>query len=152
MSTQFKFQGDSMIATRTYDAPREAVFEAWVETSKVQVWWGCAQTTAVKSEIEQKVGGKYCHHMTIEGAGEVDMVGRILAFEPPSKLAYELVPPEGAPPDMPTMSVTVEFFERDGRTEVRLQHTGLFGDMKEIVKGGWTAALEKLDQFIATPA
>ena len=71
MSTDVKFEDGHLIVSRVYDAPRELVFEAWVETSKVQQWWGCAECTSVRSEIDLEVGGRYNHHMTIAGAGEV---------------------------------------------------------------------------------
>ena len=58
MTTETKFEDGKLIVTRTYSAPKEAVFEAWVETNKVEKWWGCAQCTSVRSEIEPRVGGK----------------------------------------------------------------------------------------------
>ena len=70
MSTESSFSKGTLTITRLYDAPREAVFDAWIETSKVQQWWGCAQTTAVRSEIEPKIGGVYNHHMTLGEMGE----------------------------------------------------------------------------------
>lgn len=143
MSLEARYENGTLTMTRTYDAPCTAVFDAWVETSKVQQWWGCAQTTAVKSEIEKKVGGKFCHHMTIEGAGEYPMNCRITIYDPPKKLAYEEVSDNPNP-----MLVTVDFVERGNQTEVRLVHANLPTGLSEIVKGGWTAAMGKLGDFL----
>ena len=143
MSLEARYENGTLTMTRTYDAPCAAVFDAWVETSKIQQWWGCAQTTAVKSEIEKKVGGKYCHHMTIEGAGEYPMNCRLTIYDPPKKLAYEEVSDNPNP-----MCVTVDFIERGTQTEVRLVHANLPTGLSEIVKGGWTAALGKLADFL----
>jgi len=43
------FEDDNLIVSRVYDAPREMVFDAWFETSKVKQWWGCAECTDVPS-------------------------------------------------------------------------------------------------------
>ncbi|MEM8883338.1 MAG: SRPBCC domain-containing protein [Planctomycetota bacterium] len=157
MSTDIQFEDGNLIVTRIYDAPREAVFEAWVETSKVEQWWGCAQTTAVRSEIEPRVGGKYNHLMTLEGVGDVPSVSVLVAFDPPERIAFESPSPAG--PDA-TMTVTVEFTDLgDGRTQVRLTHAGIpdmrvDGDieLREIIRTGWTAAFGKLAEFLGAAA
>lgn len=153
MTTETKFEDGNLIVTRTYDAPRELVFEAWVETSKIQQWWGCAACTSVRSEVEPKVGGAYNHHMTIEGAGEVPGFGTLTEFDPPARLAYR-----GGDDD--PMTVAVDFVEvGDGKTLVRLVHSGIpdmrvEGDceLREIVREGWTAAFGKLGTFMEASA
>ncbi len=159
MSTEIQFEDGNLIVTRTYAAPREAVFDAWMATSKVKQWWGCAECTSVRSEIEPKVGGQYSHHMTIEGVGEVPGFAILTEYDPPAKLAYKSADPSN--PDGPGdgMLVTVEFTEVDGGTRVRLVHSGIpdmkvDGDieLREIVRGGWTAAFGKLGKFLALPA
>ncbi len=64
-----------------------------------------------------------------------------------------MAPPDwdGAP-DIEGGTVTVEFTEVDGNTRVRLTHTGLTPEISPHVKGGWSAAFEKLDRFLATAA
>ena len=141
MASESHYENGTLTMTRTYDAPAAAVFNAWVEASKVQQWWGCSQTTNVVSEIEPEVGGKYCHAMTIEGAGEYPLTCRITEFEPPKVLAYEEVASD--------IHVRVTFTEGDGRTEVKLVQSNLPDNIGPIVKGGWGVALEKLDGFLS---
>jgi uncharacterized protein YndB with AHSA1/START domain len=153
MSTNVRIEGDKLILTRVFAAPRAAVFEAWVETSKVQQWWGCAEATKVRSEIEPRVGGRYDHHMTIAGVGEVPSCGRITAFDPPARLAYACeIPPGACPHAGKTMTVTVDFVEVAGGTEVRLVHAGIPAEHRDVVRAGWTAAMEKLARLLATEA
>ena len=156
MSTDVKFEDGNLIVTRVYDAPRELVFEAWVETSKVQQWWGCAECTSVRSEIDLEVGGRYNHHMTIAGAGEVPGFATLTEYDPPARLAYTSAAPDVSED---TMTVSVDFLVVEGGTLVRLVHAGIpdmrvEGDMelREIVRGGWTAAFGKLDNFLRTAA
>ncbi len=148
MSTQTQYESGRLTVTRIYDAPREAVFDAWIETSKVQQWWGCANTTNVVSEVEPKCGGKYHHLMSIKGAGEFPMNGTITEYDPPALLAYEMA---GWQPGA-TMRVRVEFFERDNGTEVRLTHDGIPDEGSEMVVAGWSASFGKLDRFLSAEA
>lgn len=155
MSTDVKFEDGNLIVSRVYDAPREAVFDAWFEASKVQQWWGCADCTAVRSEIEPKVGGAYNHHMTIHG-NEVPGFATLTEYDPPARLAYTSASPTG--PDA-AMIVSVDFTEVDGGTLVRLVHAGIpdvrvQGDveLRAIIRAGWTAAFGKLGSFLGEPA
>ena len=66
MTTNTTFENGDLIVTRIFKAPIEEVFDAWIETSKIKRWWGCAQCTDVRHEVEPKVGGKYNRHMTIK--------------------------------------------------------------------------------------
>lgn len=150
MSTEIRIEGDTLYLTRTFAAPRELVFEAWVETSKVQRWWGCAQTKSVQSTIECKVGGRYDHLMDLDGVGPMPMDANFTEYDPPRRLAYAPRSPEGQP--APPMSVTVDFVEVDGGTEVRLVHRGIPTEFQVHVRAGWTAAMEKLDGLLTEEA
>lgn len=153
MSTEVKFEDGNLIVSRVFDASREAVFDAWFETSKVQQWWGCADCTSVRSEIEPKVGGQYNHHMTINGDYEVPGFATLTEYDPPARLAFAGAAPDGSDA---SMVVSVDFSEVDGGTLVRLVHAGIpdirvDGDveLREIIRGGWTAAFGKLGTFLA---
>jgi len=153
MSTHTSIEDGKLIVTRTYDAPRERVFEAWIETSKVQKWWGCAECTNVRSEVEAKVGGSYNHHMTVHGQ-DIPGFATLTEYDPPSRLAFRMAGPDGSDTGM---QVTVEFKDVDGGTLVKLVHEGIpdtrvQGDieLRAIVREGWTAAFGKLAVFVET--
>lgn len=148
MTTKAIFENGQLVMTRVYAASREDVFEAWVETSKVQQWWGCGDTTQVKSTVEPEVGGKYHHVMTIKNAGDHPIDGVITEFEPPALLAYQVT---GETPDQ-TMTVRVEFEVVESGTQVRLTHSNIPTELGEIVTGGWTAAFQKLNRFLLQDA
>ncbi len=152
MNTETKFEDGNLIVTRLFEAPRADVFEAWCETSKVQQWWGCADCTAVRSEIEPRVGGAYNHHMTIGGGTEIPGFATLSEYDPPKRLAYTSEGPGGPGT---SMTVSVDFTEVEGGTLVRLVHAGIpdmrvDGDveLREIIRTGWTAAFGKLDGFL----
>ena len=43
---------------RSYNAPREAVWQAWTEADRLRVWWGPPKTTVAECEIDLRVGGR----------------------------------------------------------------------------------------------
>ncbi len=156
MSTDIQFDGSDLVVTRVYAAPIEAVFDAWIETSKIEQWWGCAECTNVESEVEPKVGGKYNHHMPIQteaGTHEAPGFATLVEFDPPRRLAYT------STDDSDPMVITVTFEEVTGGTRVRLVHSNIpditvDGDMelREVIRAGWTAATGKLAALLEPKA
>ena len=155
MSTNIQFENGKLTVKRIYDAPIEEVFDAWIETSKVGKWWGCAECTHVESEIEPRKGGKYNHLMTIDtpmGEHKSEQFATLIEFDPPHRLSYRSIE-EGDP-----MVITVDFQEMAGGTEVTLVHENIPDmkvdgdqDLSDVIRGGWTAAFGKLGGFL-TPA
>ena len=48
-----------IVITRTFDAPRTVVFEAWTKAEHVRQWWDPSGTPLSVCEIDLRVGGKY---------------------------------------------------------------------------------------------
>lgn len=148
MSGKVSYENGRLTIIRTFNAPREAVFNAWIETSKVELWWGCGIATKVRSEIEPRVGGKFAHLMTLKDIGDYEHVGFITEYEPPALLAYDL---KDAFHDK-TMRVRVKFSESEGVTTVRLTQDNLLDMYSQFVMAGWTGGLEKLAHVLAAEA
>lgn len=150
MTTQTQYEDGKLIVTRTYDAPREAVFDAWIATSKLEQWWGCADTMEVKAEVEPKLGGKYCHEMTLRGGHVQPGQAVFVEFDPPSVLAYAAPRSDEMPEgEGDNMLVRVEFIDRgENRTEVRLTHSGIPHEFSPFIIDGWGAAFGKLYRFL----
>ena len=146
MSVEISYENGKLVVTRLFAAPRTAVFDAWIKTSKVELWWGCGYATEVKSQVEAKVGGKYDHLMTLRDVGEYQQCGLITEYDPPALLAYELVDPYHEE----TMYVRVEFTEEGENTAVRLTQTNLLDAYSEFVMAGWTSSFEGLAYYLET--
>ena len=146
METEVTIREDGVTVKRLFDAEVERVFDAWTDPEKVSTWWGCAMTTKVESTVDLRVGGQYRHKMTMEGHGDYDAIGTIVALEAPNFFAYTIEMPamEGMPA-MPTQGIQVRFEDVEGKTLVTLDHSGIVMDMiKGEVKKGWSAAFDKL--------
>ena len=146
MSSQVAYENGRLTITKRFHAPITAVFNAWIETSKVELWWGCGYATQVKSNIEPKIGGKYHHLMTLTNVGEYQHYGLITEYEPPYLLAYQLAGHAGGE----TMMVRVEFSEQDAFTFVHLTQDNLPEAHSIYVKEGWSSAFEGLAYLLET--
>ena len=140
--------GSMLRISRTYDAPREKVFNAWTDPEQLKRWWGLesAYKTPI-AEVDLRTGGRYRLGMQAPN-DEVYIVGGVFReVRPPEKLVYTWAW-EGQPMtdvgDNDTL-VTVEFIERGSSTELVLTHEQLPTERAKEEHGhGWNGLLDQL--------
>ncbi len=49
---------------RTFDAPRDLVFQAWTDPAHLSKCWGPEYEEVTHCEMDVRVGGGYCTYMT----------------------------------------------------------------------------------------
>jgi len=54
--------GREIVLTRTFDAPRERVFQAFTDPEQVGQWWGPRGFTTTTHEIDVRPGGGLALH------------------------------------------------------------------------------------------
>jgi len=140
MSSSASYDNGQLVITRLFDAPRSIIFDAWIETSKVQLWWGCVVAGSVESIIEARVGGQYSHNMTLDNGSDYQHHGIITQYEPPKLLAYRLYDRFHDE----VMMIRVEFTEANDMTTVRLTQDNLSEKYCKFVMAGWQDSFEKL--------
>lgn len=80
---------------RSYDAPLDAVWQAWTRPEMLQQWWGPDKTSVPECEVDLRVGGAL--RIVMEAGAEMGkyqgtrwpMVGTFTAVDAPSRLAYD---------------------------------------------------------------
>lgn len=99
--------------TRVYDAPVQAVWDAWTVPEQVEQWWGPRGFSITTHSKELRVGGTWRY--TMHGPDGVDYPNLTTYFEvePCRKLVYDHGASEGRPP---LFRVTVTFAQVDGKT------------------------------------
>ncbi|WP_426321108.1 SRPBCC family protein [Pseudoduganella sp. R-43] len=100
---------------RTYDAPVQAVWDAWTDPAQVAQWWGPRGFTLTTHSKDLRVGGTWRY--TMHGPDGTDFPNKTTyhVVEPLHKLVYD----HGATDDTPPLfRVTVLFAEVDGRTRM----------------------------------
>ena len=103
--------------TRIYDAPVQAVWDAWTDPEQVALWWGPRGFTLTTHSKDLRPGGSW--YYTMHGPDGVDYVNTTQYFEVEecSKLVYD----HGGHKDRPPLfRVTVLFSEIDGKTKMEM--------------------------------
>lgn len=98
-----------LVVTRSFDAPRHLVFEAWSTPELFQRWWlpKSMGMNLRSCEMDVRTGGSYRL-----GFGDgIDFFGRYLEVTPPERIVW--TNEEGGEDGSVT---TVTFEEQDGRT------------------------------------
>lgn len=150
---------DQIVAfTRTFNAPRELVFQAFTKAEFVSKWWGKANWPVVACSLDFTVGGVW--HYCLQGPDgqvhwakaiyrEIIVPERIVYVEGSSDEAGNEI--DGLPP----ATVTVTFTQEDGRTKLTSLVTyATAADLESVIARGmiqgFTQTLDNLDSYLQT--
>lgn len=141
--------------TRTFNAPRDLVFNAWTDPQHVAQWWGPATFTNPVCEVDARPGGKILIHMQAPDGSVFPMTGTFHEVDAPRRLVFTSKAVEDAEgePFIEAMN-TVDFDEQDGKTTVRL-HVVVVKAKPEAAWAlsgmgtGWNQSFDKLDDLLA---
>lgn len=142
----------TLLITRMFDAPRERVFDAWLDPKLIGLWIGTHNIRAETLELTPKVGGHYRIHMRGADGGSGPIVGGTYReIMRPERLVFTWMWEPGHPTGAGVDSVvTVTFAERGGKTKMTLKHEG-FGtkELRDRHKEGWTISFKKMTEILA---
>lgn len=119
---------NDVVVTRTFNAPRELVYEAWTKPEHFSVWFG---TDAVDVPLDTlsldvRVGGVWNAVMQLPDGNQIHWVGEYTEVDPPERLSFTMTDDPANPSDVP---IVVVFAEVPGGTEMTL--TQLRGDFTQ---------------------
>ena len=131
---------------RTFNAPAQAVFDAWTSPEVMRRWWhaGPDWETPV-AEVDVRVGGGFRITMSRPDGQRHTGTGEYTVVEPPRLLAFTWTW-EGEESSLGANTlVEVEFHESAGATTVVLSHSGLAGEENtRSHTEGWEEVLDNL--------
>jgi uncharacterized protein YndB with AHSA1/START domain len=144
--------GDREIVTeRVFSAPRERVFQAFVDPELVPKWWGRRTDTTTVDKMDVRVGGDW-RFVTDGPDGSTALRGTFRAIEPP-ELIEQTFEWEGMPGHI---VVEIARFEDLGDGQTRVSTRSLFHTTEErdgmLASGmeiGMGESYEKLDELLA---
>lgn len=111
----------TIVASRTFDAPRERVFRAFTEPGQLARWWGPRGWGTETRTLDLRPGGSWHYCMTGPDGMESWGLGTYQEVTPPSRLVYTdaFSDAEGnVSAGMPQTTIVIEFAEEGGRTTV----------------------------------
>jgi uncharacterized protein YndB with AHSA1/START domain len=137
--------------TRTFDAPRELVFRAWLDPEQIVAWMAPAGLEVPRSSVhvDARVGGRISYSMVDPSSSqEYPVVFEIVEISEPELLLFE----SPAQPELgfPERTSTRVVLEEDGdKTTVTITQAGHTDETIRDAEAGWTSILEKLDALLA---
>ncbi len=136
---------------RTYDAPRQLVWDAWTDPDQMAQWWGPRGISTPRQTIEMDLrpGGLMRFEMVDDATGErYPNQGTFVEVEPPARIVWS---DDGFSDGTGQATATVTFTEEDARTTTLRVH--LVADFSDPVRAGaeagWGSQLDKLAEFLA---
>jgi uncharacterized protein YndB with AHSA1/START domain len=141
-----------LVITRTFDAPRERVFDAWLDPAQIGKWIGPRSVRAETKELSPKAGGHYRIHMRgADGSDGPVVAGTYREILRPERLVFtwkwETGHPMGAS-GQETL-ITLSFRDRSGKTEMTIRHE-LFAskESRDSHDQGWNASFDRLAELL----
>ncbi len=144
---------------RTYDTPREKVWEYWTDPKRIQQWWG-PQGVTNPTCVWEAVPGGTIHIVMLAGAelGELagqewPMTGKFVEVHAPEKLVFASSAMIGGKPVLETLTtVTLEEVEDKTNMTVHVVVTMTTPEAAGPLQGmemGWNQQLDKLGEHFA---
>ncbi|MEK7673208.1 MAG: SRPBCC domain-containing protein [Patescibacteria group bacterium] len=147
-----------LVITRTFNAPRQKVWDAFTKPEDCMKWWGPKDFTSPACKIDLRVGGKYLFCMQDkEGKKfwstgtykEINPIEKIVCTDSFSNENGDIVSAETyGMKDFPLeLEVTFVFEDIEGsRTKLTLTHVGIpKGEIVEMTHASWNQCLDKLE-------
>jgi uncharacterized protein YndB with AHSA1/START domain len=136
--------------TRIFDAPREAVFRAWIDPAQIARWIGPRSIKAEVDKMDARPGGAY--RIIMHGpTGETNTVqGAYRDLVPPERLVFSWAWEDQAGRPQHETTVAISFRAVGDKTEMTLRHDRF--DSKEARDNhdhGWTGSFDKLSEVLA---
>ena len=135
---------------RTFNAPREEVFEAWTSPEVMRRWWAAEHDWGTpRAEVDLREGGRILVSMAEAGGEPVHTFsGEYLEVRPPEHLSFT-VEWQGPDGDGTVSTVTVEFSEAPDGTTVVLTHSGLPSEESRLEhEDGWSKCFDNLESRV----
>jgi uncharacterized protein YndB with AHSA1/START domain len=134
---------------RTFEAPAEAVFDAWTSPDVIRRWFRPGQGWQEPSaEVDLRVGGKVRVVMRSPDGAEVAAWGEYTLIDRPNRLAFTWTFDDD--PSNQQM-IELEFTEQDGATTVLFVNSNIsHEERRDSQYDGWGACLDNMERVLTS--
>jgi uncharacterized protein YndB with AHSA1/START domain len=158
------------VITRLFDAPRELVWKAWTEPSRMAAWFGPKGLKPVSATLDLRPGGVYHYGMSTPDGKEMWGKWTFREIAAPERLVFvnafsdanQGITRHPMSPTWPLETLsTVLFDDMGGKTLLTLKWAPLhasdverktFDEGRESMNKGWGGTLERLTEHLAEHA
>jgi uncharacterized protein YndB with AHSA1/START domain len=135
---------------RFIKAPRERVYAAWTDPAQLKKWFGPENVKTRDLIADVRVGGQFRWDCTDPEGKDVTISGEYRELQPGRKIVFTWRLEEDEDWKNLSSLVTVEFFDREGGTELRLTHENLPTEpSRDDHEQGWKSVVDKLEKFLS---
>ncbi|HEY2378788.1 MAG TPA: SRPBCC domain-containing protein [Gemmatimonadaceae bacterium] len=135
---------EPLVVRRTIPIPRDRVFDAWLDPVRLARFMRPGGTGRATAEVDPRVGGRFrivMHHPNGPPDGTAH-TGEYLVIDRPKRLSFTW---RSIHTDDRATTVTIDFLDRGGETEVVLTHAQLPPREIEGHRKGWSDILGALN-------
>lgn len=127
--------------TYRFNAPAEAVFDAWITANKVRNWFGPGLGEMLRIAIDARIGGAFLFAQK-RGLQAVEHIGIYKEFARPNRLEFTWQV-KGTPD---SSLVSIEIDDADGGCELKLTHHlhPHWADYRERMTTSWRKMLDAM--------
>lgn len=154
------------VISRTFNAPRERVYQTWTKQEHME-WWGPKGVTIQRSQMDFRPGGTF--HYCMKTPDGHEMWGRwvIREIDGPRRLVFisSFSDAAGGITRHPLNAnwpaeilSTITFAEQAGKTLLAIEWIPInatdienktFDEGRESMQNGWTGTLDRLEEYLA---
>ncbi len=145
-----------LILERILNAPRELVFQTWVDPKHLAQWWGPKNFTNPVCEVDARPGGSIRITMQAPDGTLIPTEGIFLEITAPERIVFSnsAFKDASGQPQLETRN-TVTFTEENGKTKLRVQAIVTKAGPNVAVslasmEDGWNESLDRLEQVLIT--
>jgi uncharacterized protein YndB with AHSA1/START domain len=141
---------------RSFGAPAERVFDAWLDPQMIGGWMfepSLRDEEVLRISIDPRVGGSFSFLVRRAGK-EVDYIGRYLEIARPRRLAFTWAVAPASPEPGVASRVVIEIVARGKKCDLTLVHEMRpeFADYAPIAEENWTKELRVLHARLSPDA
>jgi uncharacterized protein YndB with AHSA1/START domain len=137
--------------TRVLGAPRDLVFRAFVEPTRMRQWWVPHGFTMLSCDLDLREGGAWRMMIRADDSGAVQTeVGLYREIREPERLAFTHAWVRADGTLTPQTLVTVTFIECGNKTEVSFRQEDFATPAARLShENGWSTSLDQLIGYLA---
>jgi uncharacterized protein YndB with AHSA1/START domain len=137
--------------SRVIEAPRDRVYAAWTDPEQLKQWFGPENVKTRELVADARTGGTFRWDIINSEGEEMTMRGEFRELQPDKKIVFTWQWEDDEDWKNRTSIVTVDLYDRDGGTELRLTHEQLPNEeSRDGHTRGWESALDKLERLFSS--
>lgn len=137
--------------SRVIEAPRDQVYAAWTDPEQLKQWFGPENVQTRELVADARVGGKFRWDLINSEGEKMTCRGEFRELQPDKKIVFTWQWEDDEDWENHISIITVELYDRDGGTELRLTHEQLPNEeSRDGHTRGWESALDKLERLFSS--